>query len=293
MTLSYDEIEGDPFGVAYLRAEGAGRSAPRHAAAAAARWPALRATQERWRRTKLTVIVPCYNERNTVLQVIDRVRRLPIDKSIVVIDDGSTDGSRELLRQACCAGPAPELPASAARHEVLQGDGFVAVLRPRNTGKGACLRLGLELARSDYVICQDADLEYDPEDIVTLLEHAERTDAVAVFGSRLLRRPTLRRDLFGIGRVVLTKLFSFLYRVHVTDVATCYKLVRTEIARSLEMRASGFDLDFELAAKLRRRQHPIVELPVRYHPRSHAEGKKIRWRDGVSATWTLLALRLR
>jgi GT2 family glycosyltransferase len=148
------------------------------------------------------------------------------------------------------------------------------------------------LAHADYVVCQDADLEYDPRDILRLLACAESTQASAVFGSRLAGRPNRSLDPFQLGRVALTKLFRVLYRSRITDVATCYKLMRTDVVRDLDTRATGFDLDFEIPARLRRRGHTIEDVPISYRPRDHAHGKKIRWRDGVSAAWTLLKLRL-
>jgi glycosyltransferase involved in cell wall biosynthesis len=175
---------------------------------------------------------------------------------------------------------------------LLVGDGFTVVLQPCNLRKAASVRLGLALANSEYVVCQDADLEYEPTDILRLLEHAERTGAAAVFGSRLSGAARVELDAFQVGRIALTKLFQVLYRSDITDVATCYKLMRTEVARALNTRTSGFDLDFEIPARLRLNKHRIADVPIRYHPRGRNGGKKIRWRDGVSAAFTLLRMRL-
>jgi dolichol-phosphate mannosyltransferase len=248
-------------------------------------------------RPTLTIVIPCFNERETVLEVIERVKRAPVDKFVVVIDNASTDGTRELLRSVCTnerpcdirgidsAGPRPG-------QRMLDGDGFTVVLQPSNQKKGTSVKTGLALARSDYVICQDADLEYDPLDIVRLLDHAELTGAAAVFGSRLLKRPGFKLDLFHLGRLALAILFRSLYGSHLTDVATCYKLMRTDVARSLDMESSGFDLDFEIPAKLARMRYTVAELPISYSPRSVARGKKLRWRHGFSAAWTLVKLRV-
>jgi len=247
---------------------------------------------------KLTVIIPCYNERATILDVIERVKRLAADKFIIVIENCSTDGSRELLRSVC----GDERPFHrSSQHTVdcppvagqrwMDGDGFGVLLQPRNLQKGTSVKTGIALANSDYVICQDADLEYDPNDIMRLLDHAERTGLDAVFGSRLLNRRRLPLSAFEFGRVALSKIFRVLYRSHITDVATCYKLMRTNVARSLQMEASGFDLDFEIPAKLMKRRHKISEIPISYAPRSRTRGKKVRWWHGFSAVWTLIRLR--
>jgi dolichol-phosphate mannosyltransferase len=247
------------------------------------------------RRPTLTVVIPCFNERETILVIIERVKRMAVDKFVVVVDDYSTDGTRELLRSVCnnerprdVLGVDSAVPAG---QRMLDGDGFTVILQPANLKKGTAVKTGLALARSDYVICQDADLEYDPLDIVRLLDHAADTGAHAVFGSRLPKRPELKLDLFHFGRVVLTALFRTLYGSHLTDVATCYKLMRTDVARSLDMASPGFDLDFEIPAKLARLKYVVAELPISYSPRSAVGGKKLRWQHGFSAAWTLLKWR--
>jgi glycosyltransferase involved in cell wall biosynthesis len=247
-------------------------------------------------RRKLTIIIPCYNERATIAEIIRRVKELPVDASILVVDNCSTDGTRELLRSSCTderalvegRHPEPLIQGQA----ILRGDGYQLVLQPRNFSKGTSVRLGLALANSEYVVCQDADLEYEPRDILRLLESAERTGAVALFGSRLTDRSNLDWNAFQFGRVALTVLFRMLFGTKITDVATCYKLMRTDVVRELGLRSSGFDLDFEIAARLRRRGHAIAELAVEYHPRTTEQGKKIRWRDGLSAAWVLLKTRI-
>jgi len=219
----------------------------------------------------LTVIIPCYNERETILTVFERVRSLDVDKEIVVVDNCSTDGTRDLV-----AG--------------LEGAERVrVVLQPRNMGKGTSVRTGIAAATGEFVVCQDADLEYDPSDIPRLLQHA-RAGADAVFGTRLsdasMREGGSR--LFSRGRRLVTSWFNLLFGTRLTDVSTCYKLVRRSVIQGIPLSARGFDLDFEIPAKLARHGVRIDEVPVSYSPRGFAEGKKISWRDGVRAFWTIL-----
>jgi glycosyltransferase involved in cell wall biosynthesis len=244
---------------------------------------------------RVTVIIPCFNERDTVLELLRQVKLAAFDKSIVIVDNCSTDGTADLLRSVCSdereVGAGSAAAGWVPGQRRMEGDGFTVVLQPKNLRKGTSLRVGLELANSDYVICQDADLEYDPSDIVKLLRHAEQTGDVAVFGSRLRGRFDMPLNSFHLGRVLLTKLFCALYDSDITDVATCYKLLRTDVARSLSLQASGFDVDFEIPAMLRRRGFPIAEVPIRYSPRPRSSGKKIRWHDGLAAAETLFRLR--
>ncbi len=248
-------------------------------------------------RHKLTVIVPCFNERETILELLRRLNAVPIDKLVIVVDNCSTDGTRQLLRSMCSVerrvGHDAEILLGGpwtAGQTVLDGPGFHVVLQPANYSKSASIKLGIALADSEYVICQDADLEYDPTDIARLLAHAESSGAVAVFGSRLARSSGIPMDAFQAGRVGLTKLFCLLFDSDITDVATCYKLVKTDLIRDLRLESSGFNLDFELPARLRKRRVAIAELPISYRPRNHAHGKKIRWRDGLRAGFMLLKL---
>jgi len=245
-------------------------------------------------------VIPCYNEVTTILELITRVQALPIDKSILVIDNCSTDGTRAVLTDAFPEQLPDSDRARLARvtpfvrdQRIYQAGEVTVLLQPRNYEKGQSFRIGIALAEAPYIVCQDADLEYDPSDILRLLEHAERTQAAAVFGSRLSGHVTIARDVFQIGRVGLTKFFKLLYGSSITDVATCYKLMRTDVARSLLLLSSGFNLDFEIPAELRRHGHAIHEVPVQYFPRSAREGKKIRFRDGIAAAWTMLKCRVR
>ena len=222
---------------------------------------------------KLTVVIPVYNEQGTVMTVLEKVKSLPVSKEIIVIDNLSTDGTQELL-------------------ETVSDPEIRVVLQSKNLGKGTSVKLGFAMAKGEWVIIQDADLEYEPSDILRLLEHAEKAGEVAVFGSRLLTGNPQGMLAFYIGRVVLNLIFRLLFGARTTDVATCYKLVRSDIAKRLRLRCSGFDLDFELASALRRLGYNIAEVPITYRPRTIAEGKKIRPMDGIKAIATMLRVRI-
>lgn len=237
---------------------------------------------------KLSVLMPVYNERATLHEILRRVQDVPIDKEIIIVDNCSTDGTREDLQAMLDSGEA----------ETAEGAGRLRiVLQPQNKGKGSSVRRALELSRGDWVIVQDADLEYDPQDYLQLLGVVERSpNRHAVFGSRLQRGTDAFKGMphtsFYYGRIGLSILFRILYASPLSDVATCYKLMRRELAQSLPLKGSGFELDFEIPARLRRRGVRIYEVPVSYHPRTELEGKKIRAvQDGLHAAWTLIKYR--
>jgi glycosyltransferase involved in cell wall biosynthesis len=220
----------------------------------------------------LTVIVPCYNERATVAELLRRVRAVPIDKEIIVIDDVSTDGSRDVV-----AGLAAEFPE--IRH----------LLQPVNMGKGAAIRRGIEEARGDIVVIQDADLEYDPEEYPKLLQPILDGHADVVFGSRFAGYPR-RVMLFWhrLGNTFLTLLSNITTNLDLTDMETCYKVFRREVIQSIRLRSNRFGIEPEITAKVARRGYRIYEVPISYYGRDYWEGKKINWKDGFSALWTIL-----
>lgn len=240
---------------------------------------------------KLSVLIPVWNEGATLLEILDQVRAVPVEKEIILVDDGSTDGTREILQGLIDSGQA----------QGKNGDSDLRVILQEHGGKGVAVRRALSLARGDWVIVQDADLEYDPNDFLKLLAFAQkkRERCVAVFGTRLLKGSPSRanqarnsRTAFYYGRIGLSVWFRVLYGAPVSDVATCYKMVRREVLQGFTLRGQGFELDFEIAAKLARSGHRIWEVPVWYQPRSVLEGKKIKAvRDGLRAAWTLLKLR--
>jgi glycosyltransferase involved in cell wall biosynthesis len=220
----------------------------------------------------LSVIVPCYNERATVAELLRRVRAQPIDKEIIVIDDVSTDGSRDVV--AALAKEWPEI-----RH----------ILQPVNQGKGAAIRRGIMEARGDIVLIQDADLEYDPDDYRKLIQPIVDGHADVVFGSRFEGYPR-RVMLFWhrMGNTFLTFLSNMTTNLDLTDMETCYKVFRREVIQAIPLRSDRFGIEPEITAKVAKRGYRIFEVPIAYYGRDYWEGKKINWKDGFSALWTIL-----
>ena len=225
---------------------------------------------------QLTIIIPVFNERATVLEVLDRVGAIDPDAQIVVVDDGSTDGTRELLA---------ERAGGSDRSITL-------VQHATNRGKGAALATGAARATGDYVIVQDADLEYDPSDYLKLLAVAKARQAVAVYGSRFGITPPGMSRSHVIGNRALTAFTNLLYGSSLTDMETCYKLIRRDVLEEIGIGCSGFDVEPEITAKLLKRGVTIHEVPISYSGRSFTEGKKISWVDFVRAVWTLVRLRM-
>lgn len=227
------------------------------------------------RRHRLSIIVPVYNERATIATVLARIRAaaLPgIEREIILVDDGSTDGTREWLKSA-------------------EASGSRVIFHPENRGKGAAVRTGLAHASGDLVLIQDADLEYDPGDYPALLAPI-LAGAPVVYGSRFLGgRERRMSPLARAANRLLTAVTRLLYGIRLTDMETCYKLWRADVLRDVPLRASGFDIEPEITAKLAKRGVAILEVPIRYHGRSRAEGKKIGWRDGMIALWALIKFR--
>ncbi|MEM9553890.1 MAG: glycosyltransferase family 2 protein [Acidobacteriota bacterium] len=231
--------------------------------------------------TTLSVVVPAYNEARTVETLLRRVAEAPlpegVDLEIVVVDDGSTDGTRELLGQLEAAADPP----------------FRLVLHEHNRGKGAALRTGFAQARGDLVVVQDADLEYDPTDYPVLLQPILDGKADVVYGSRFLGGP--HRVLFFwhyVGNRVLTTLSNMLTDLNLSDMETCYKLFRTELIHGMDLRSDRFGIEPELTAKVAKAKARVYEVPISYHGRTYAEGKKIGWKDGVAAIWAILRYNL-
>ncbi|MFH0770273.1 MAG: glycosyltransferase family 2 protein [Candidatus Peregrinibacteria bacterium] len=222
---------------------------------------------------RLSIVVPAYNEERTLPALIDRVQRsCAEDSEIIFVDDGSRDRTLEIMR------------AKARPQDT--------VLTKPNGGKGSAVHMGYARARGRYTIVQDADLEYSPEEIPLLLRFAEENCYIAVFGSRRLKRQRQYAHLsFFIGGSLLTFIGNFLYGTHLTDQPTCYKLVRTDVLRTIPLREKDFRFDPELTVMLTRRGVAIMEYPISYMPRSIHDGKKIGWRDWFRWVWVFIKLR--
>ena len=222
---------------------------------------------------RLSIIIPVYNEVLTIAEVVRRARALDLNKEIILVDDGSTDGTTRVL-------------------DTLEGDDLQILRQERNQGKGAAIRVGLEHVTGDCVVIQDADLEYYPEELGRLLAYIERNEADVVYGSRFLGARRSFMFTHYVGNKILNLVTNLLYNVCLTDMETCYKVMRTSIAKSLQLESNGFDIEPEITAKVIVGGYRLVEAPISYVGRDYIDGKKISWIDGLKALWTLVKLRL-
>ena len=218
----------------------------------------------------LSIIIPAYNEEHFLPEVIRRVREVPYETEIIVVDDASVDGTRRVL-------------------EGLKGDGIKAVFHEKNAGKGAALRSGIEIASGDIIIIQDADLEYDPNDYPTLLAPILEGKADVVYGSRFLGGP--HRVLYFwhyVGNMVVTLLSNVFSDLNLSDMETGYKVFRRSVFSDITIESNRFGFEPEITAKVARSGFRVYEVPISYHGRSYTEGKKITWKDGIKALFTIV-----
>jgi len=221
----------------------------------------------------LSVVMPVYNERRTIEEIIGRVMRVPLRIELIVVDDCSNDGTRDLLTDL------------QARH------GFKLLLQPRNGGKGSALRRGFQEVNGDVMVIQDADLEYSPEEYPELIELICQGRADVVYGSRFIGRHRVFLFTHYAGNRLLTLITNVLYNTMLTDMETCYKVMRTEVLRAMTLESNGFGIEPEMTAKIFKRGYRVYEVPITYDGRGYDEGKKITWRDGLVALWVLLKYR--
>jgi len=220
----------------------------------------------------LSVIMPAYNERTTIEEIVRRVLAVPLRIELIVVDDGSKDGTGEIL-------------------ERLQNELGFKLLRQANGGKGAALRAGFKAVTGDIAVIQDADLEYSPEEFPQLIELIVQGKADVVYGSRFLGRHRAFMFAHYIGNKLLTLVTNILYNTMLTDMETCYKAMRTDVLRSMTLKSNGFGIEPELTAKIFKRGYKVYEVPITYAGREYTEGKKITWVDGFGAIWTLVKYR--
>jgi glycosyltransferase involved in cell wall biosynthesis len=227
---------------------------------------------------KLSVVMPVYNERNTLREIVRRVLTVPLSLELICVDDGSTDGSREVLEEL--------------QHEYSQ---VKVLLQPRNRGKGAALRRGIQEATGEYVIIQDADLEYDPAEYSLLLGPLEQDKADVVYGSRFSGGGPHRVLYFwhSVGNGILTLVSNAFTDLNLTDMETCYKAFRREIIQRIPIEEDRFGFEPEITVKIAKRRLRIYEVGISYSGRTYEEGKKIGWKDGVRAFWCLLKYSLK
>lgn len=224
---------------------------------------------------KLSIVIPVYNEKKTILDVLDAVESVDlggIEKEFVIVDDFSTDGTREILKN-------------------LKKNSYKIFFHSENQGKGSALRTGFKHSTGDIIIIQDADLEYNPEDYKKLVQPVVDNVAKVVYGSRFLSHHIPRYTVYYWGNILLSWLTTLLYLKRVSDMETCYKVFTKEVLDSLNLRGRRFDIEPEITAKILKRGHSILEIPISYHCRAFSEGKKINWRDGIKAIYYLIKYR--
>ena len=228
----------------------------------------------RYPKMKLSIVIPAFNEEATVKEIIDRCRALPLDKEVVVVDDGSSDGTADVL----------------AKEDGV--DGVTVRYHEKNRGKGAAIRTGIKECSGDIVVIQDADLEYVPEEFPNLIQPIVEGYADVVYGSRFLGTHRVFKVLHYFGNKLLTLITNILYDTMLTDMETCYKAFRAEVIKNVEIKSDRFNFEPEITAKVfKQKKLRVYEMPISYHGRDYDEGKKITWLDSIPALWALIKYR--
>ena len=229
-----------------------------------------------WNAMKLSIVIPVYNEKKTLTEIVNRVQATPYDKELIIVDDASEDGSRDILRGL-----------------TQEYDNIQAFYHDRNQGKGAALRTGFSQVKGDVVLIQDADLEYNPIDYPELLKPIERGVADVVYGSRLIGGAPHRVLFFWhyVGNKMVTTLSNMFTNLNLTDMETCYKVFKAEVIKKIQIKSDRFGVEPELTAKIARQRCRIYEVPISYDGRDYSEGKKITWKDGIAAVYYIIRFR--
>lgn len=225
----------------------------------------------------LSILIPVYNEKNTILEILKKINEVNLSdlgfgKEIIIVDDGSTDGTRKILNKLT--------------------DEYKVIYLSKNQGKGAAIRSGLKAASGDYVIIQDADLEYNPKDYPALLKPLIKNETDIVYGSRSLTKNPRSSISFYLGGKLLTFILNLLFRTKLTDISTCYKVFKREVLRNIELEESGFAFCEEVTCKALKKGYRIKEVPINYYPRTRQQGKKVYWEDGLYGIWVIFKYRL-
>lgn len=238
----------------------------------------------------VSIIMPVFNEKNTIEKILEKILSLE-PKEIIIVDDGSTDGTREILKKRWTMDDGRGTPR--LRSEQAHEEGRVKIVfHEKNQGKGTAIRTALQHVTGDIVTIQDADLEYNPEELQKLVKPIIEGKYSVVYGSRFLELKEKSYMLHYVGNKFLNFMTNLIFNSDITDMETCYKVFKKDVILSLNLKARKFDFEPEVTARILRKKIPICELPISYRSRAYKEGKKIGWRDGVVAVWTLLKYRI-